>query len=197
MQLEALESRLSPEKWNYSSLSYNSQFISPARVISGKRKPPRIMPTPMGVERKGAVPCGPGVPGYRSKWRPARRMDLDKHLRIGPIMSSLSASVPLAWSGAHVGQIGGTLDAWFRSEYEDAELPNQKSRLVYDLPKPSFIKGIGDQLKALAEVRQTIAEGYDDCKPKRELLARIDRAEQWIRRNMSQLEKMESYISTQ
>lgn len=184
-KLEALEARLNDEKWTYDSQAYESQFISPARVLSGKRKSPRIMPTPQGVEHAGAVPCGAGQPGHRSRWRPVRRMDLDKHLHIGPIMSSLSVSVTMAWSGARLGQIGSTLDAWFRSEYEDAELPNKQSRQVYDLPKPTFIRGIANQLTALADVRQTIVEGYQDCKPKMELLERIDKAERWIRRNLA------------
>lgn len=45
-KLQALEGRLNDEQWTYESQPYESQFISPARVLSGKRKPPRIMPTP-------------------------------------------------------------------------------------------------------------------------------------------------------
>lgn len=93
-------------------------------------------------------------------------MDLDKHLHIGPIMSSLSVSVTMAWSGARLGQIGSTLGAWFRSEYEDAELPNKQSRQVYDLPKPTFISGTANQLTALADVRQTIVEGIRTASPR-------------------------------
>lgn len=121
-------------------------------------------------------------------------MDLEKHLHIGPIMSSLSVSVTMAWSGARVGQIGGTLDSWFRSEYADAELPNKQSRQVYDSPKPTYIRGTANQLTALADVRRTIVVGYQDCKPKKELLERIDKAERWIRRHIAQLEAMEADI---
>ncbi|EKF7416788.1 TPA: DUF5623 domain-containing protein [Pseudomonas aeruginosa] len=195
-KLEALEARLEDENWTYDSQAYGSRFISPARALSGKQVAPRIMPTLLGVERAGAVPWETGQPGHRSRWRPARRMDLDKHLHIGPIMSSLSVSVTMAWSGARLGQIGSTLGAWFRSEYEDAELPNKQSRQVYDLPKPTFISGTANQLTALADVRQTIVEGYQDCKPKMDLLERIDRADRWIRRNIARQEPMESDISS-
>lgn len=192
VKLKALENRLNGEKWTYDSQGYETQFISPARHLSGKRKKPRVMPTPQGVERAGAVPCGPDLPGYPSSWRPARRLDLDRHLHIGPIMSSLMASVIMAWSGAGLGRVGGTLSAWFRSEYKDEELPNEHSRQIYDLPKPTIIRGIDKQLAALAEVKQTIVEGYQECKPKRELLERIDRADRWIRRNLAHLEAMEA-----
>ncbi len=195
VRLQALEARLNDEKWTYDSQGYESQFISPARHLSGKRKKPRIMPTPQGVERSGAVPCGPGLPGYPSSWRPARRMDLDRHLHIGPIMSSLMASLIMGWSGAGLGQVAGTLCSWFRSEYNDEELPSELSRQIYDLPKPTIIRGTKKQLTALAEVRQTIVEGYQECKPKRGLLERIDRADRWIRRHVSHLEAMEADIS--
>lgn len=178
-KLEALETRLKNEEWTCSSHAYESQFISPARVLSGKRKPPRIMPTPQGVERAGAVPCGAGEPGYHSEWRPSRRMDLDKHLHIGPIVSSLSNS-ELAWAGHTL--FGSTLDKWFGYEYDVAELPDEDLRRLYDLPNPPLISGLANLLSALGEVRQTIAEGYQDCQPKLALLKEIDKADRWIRR---------------
>lgn len=189
-KLETLEARLKVERWAFNTQAYESQFISPARVHSGKRKPPRAMPTPQTVERAGAVPWGPGSPGHRSMWRPARRMDLDKHLLIGPILTSLSFSVVWDWTGARIGQIRNILDGWFYFEYADSELPSKKLRRVYDLPKPTAIDGKANQLEALALVRQTIVEGYQDCKPKYELLERIDRSERWIRLNLEEKEVM-------
>jgi len=182
-KLVALEAWLKDQKWTHNSDSYQSQFISPARVLSGKRKPPRIMPTPQGVERAGAVPCGDGMPGHRSLWRPARRMDLNKHLHIGPIMSSLWVS--MSWNWTRIGPIRSTLDAWFRNEYEETDLPKKELRRIYDLPKPALISGTANQLTALADVRQTIVEGYQNCKPKRELLEEIDKVERWIRRTQA------------
>lgn len=194
-KLEALEARLKDEKWSYTSHAYQSQFISPSRLLSGKRKPPRIMPAPQGVERAGAVPCGAGLAGHHSHWRPVLRMDLDKHLHIGPIMSSLVFSVVSSWSGARLGQISSTLATWFHFEYDQSELPNKKLRRVYDLPKPTFISGTANQLQALSNVRQSIEEGYQDCKPKRDLLKCIDRADRWIQRNRAHQEAMEATIS--
>ena len=187
-KLEDLEARLKDERWTSCTQVYERQFISPARVISGKRKPPRIMPTPQSVERAGAVPCGAGMPGYRSHWRPARRLDLDKHLHIGPILSSLAYCMCWDWTEARLQHIRNTLDAWFRCEYKDSELPNKTWRLVYDLPHPKTINGTVKRLTALADVRQTIVEGYQDCKPKWELLEEIDKAERGIRRSQTQQE---------
>lgn len=194
-KLEALEARLEVENWTYESQAYESQFISPARLLSGKRKNPRVMPTPQGVERAGAVPFGHGLAGYPSRWRPKRRMDLEKHLHIGPIMSSLMVSVFMAWSGRRLGRIVGTLSSWFQYEYEDAELPSKEARQVYDQPNPTIIRGTANQLSALAEVKQVIVEGYQDCKPKKELLESIDKADRWIRRNAHDVEAMEASIS--
>jgi hypothetical protein len=92
------------------------------------------------------------------------------------------------WTEARLQHIRNTLDAWFRCEYKDSELPNKTWRLVYDLPHPKTINGTVKRLTALADVRQTIVEGYQDCKPKWELLEEIDKAERGIRRSQTQQE---------
>lgn len=180
-KLLALEARLNDEEWTYDSQAYDSQFISPARALSGKRKSARLMPPPQGVERAGAVPCGSGEPGYRSRWRPARRMDLDKHLQIGPILESLPFSM-IFDSASGLQGVRMTLNKWFEEEYEDAELPDTQMRQDYYSPAPTAIKGAADVLAELAVVRQNVVEGYQDCKPKRDLLDRIDRSERWVKR---------------
>lgn len=43
-KLEDLEVRPNDARWAYDTQADESQFISPARVLSGKRKSPRIMP---------------------------------------------------------------------------------------------------------------------------------------------------------
>lgn len=48
-KLHALEARLQAEEWTYDSHAYNSQFISPARALSGKRRRARIMPPLKGL----------------------------------------------------------------------------------------------------------------------------------------------------
>jgi hypothetical protein len=105
-------------------------------------------------------------------------MDLDKHLHIGPIISSLSYSA-LDWTLL----FGSTLYRWFSYEYDVAELPDKQLLQVYDLPNLPPITGSANLLSALDDVRQTVDEGYQDCQPKRELLKQIDRAERWVRRH--------------
>ncbi|BFO07176.1 DUF5623 domain-containing protein [Pseudomonas aeruginosa] len=180
-KLQALEARLQAEAWTYDSQAYDSQFISPARALSGKKKRARIMPPPPGIERDGAVPCGPGEPGFRSRWRPARRMDLDKHLQVGPILENLPFSMIFnSASGLH--DVRMTLNKWFEEEYEDAELPDKQVRQDYYSPAPTPIRGAADVLAGLAVLRQTVSDGYQDCKPKKDLLDRLDRSEQWVKR---------------
>ncbi|AGN82345.1 hypothetical protein C206_28976 [Pseudomonas putida TRO1] len=183
-KLKALETRLKVEEWTHETQPYESSFISPARTLSGKRKLPRMMPAPEGVERAGAVPCGPGEPGYRSRWRPARRMDLDKHLQIGPILERLTLSTGLGLESG-LTRIRLTLNKWFEEEYKDADLPDKQMRQDYYSPAPTAIKGAADALAELAVVRQIVVVGYQDCKPKRDLLDRIGRCEQQVQRSDS------------
>ena len=180
-KLHALEARLQAEEWTYDSHAYNSQFISPARALSGKRRRARILPPPQGVERDGAVPCGPGEPGFRSRWRPARRMDLDKHLQVGPILENFPFSMIFSPTSPLI-DVRITLNKWFEEEYEDAELPDKQMRQDYYSPAPTPIRGAADVLAGLGVVRQMVSDGYQDCKPKKDLLDRLDRCEEWVRR---------------
>ncbi|WP_373939486.1 DUF5623 domain-containing protein [Pseudomonas putida] len=181
IKLQALEVRLQAEKWTYNTEAYNSQFISPARALSGKKKRARIMPPPQGIEQDGAVPCGPGEPGFHSRWRPARRMDLDKHIQVGPILENLPFSM-IFNSASGLLDVRMTLNKWFEEEYEDAELPDKQMRQDYYSPSPTPIRGAADVLAELAVVRQTVSVGYQDCKPKKDLLDRLDRSEKWVQR---------------
>ncbi|WP_259369674.1 DUF5623 domain-containing protein [Pseudomonas asiatica] len=139
------------------------------------------MPPPQGVERDGAVPCGPGEPGFRSRWRPARRMDLDKHLQVGPILENFPFSMIFSPTSPLI-DVRITLNKWFEEEYEDAELPDKQMRQDYYSPAPTPIRGAADVLAGLGVVRQMVSDGYQDCKPKKDLLDRLDRCEEWVRR---------------
>lgn len=177
-RLEALEARLMCETWRYDRQDYEGHFTSPARRASLRRKAARIMPSPEGVERSGALPWG-GEPGHQSHWRPARRMDLSKHLYIAPIINSIAS----ATLSTHIGLIVSDLAVWFHYEYSNAEVPDEHDRYAYDLITYNFCPETESLLANLAIVRQTIMDGYDDCKPKGEMLARIDKAAASIRRN--------------
>lgn len=57
------------------------------------------------------------------------------------------------------------------------ELRSGRTTLSFLLPLP-----LKDVLAELAVVRQTVSVGYQDCKPKKDLLDRLDRSEKWVQR---------------
>lgn len=158
-------------------MPYDSQFISPARTASGKPRISRIMPF-TGV-RNGAIAYG-GAPGVSAKWRPARGMSLEMHTTIGPILHKLcNSSTRTAGVTARVyerlNRVRSRLEDWAYMEHPSGITAEVDSKLYYG-PAVDGYTTPQDSLKALQIVRDLLLKGYGECKPRAEMLAKIESA---------------------
>ncbi|MFK8402414.1 DUF5623 domain-containing protein [Pseudomonas sp. BGr12] len=158
-------------------MPYGSKFVSPARIASGKPHRSRTMPF-TGV-RNGAIAYG-GGPGVRSKWRPAWGMSLAMHATIGPILHKLCNSSPrTAGISAKVyerlNKVRSRLEDWAYMEHP-SEISAEVGTKLYYGPAVEGYTTPQDSLKAIDTVRGLLLKGYRECKPRAQMLAKIESA---------------------
>ncbi|MBX3713064.1 MAG: DUF5623 domain-containing protein [Lysobacter sp.] len=170
-QLRRLQARRLMPRWNGDSEPYFSEFESPMRKASGKSR--RKRPMPSYGERMGAVPYGARKGGEKSRWRPARRMPLDLHLTVGPLLSSLCVSGMLRAHTSAIGEVRTTLDDWLQMEYPGDEMTSEQFHSAYYGHRYAPIAKPQDQAAALLEVVQRLEDGYLDCKPRRDMVKKL------------------------
>lgn len=176
-QLAQLGGRGKGHQWDGESASYWSQFVSPGRQATGKNRRARPMPAPRGVERNGAPPYGSRVGGIESRWRPARRMPLDMHLTVGPLVHALDNHRFPGGPRRSIEFIRTTLDDWIQLEYPGDEMSDEQFRAAYYGAHQEQIVNRDSQIEAVRRIRALLSEGYPDCRPRRELLDRLASAE--------------------
>ncbi|AOE83764.1 DUF5623 domain-containing protein [Pseudomonas sp. TCU-HL1] len=173
--MDFTENNLLPRKLH--SDNYFSQFISPTRAVSGKKRKSR--PFPAYGDRNGATPYG-GAPGVPSLWRPARPMPLEVHSTIGPIFQKLCSS-----SVKKAGITGRVYDRLnnARSLLEDWAYAEHKGNITREIEETLYyVAGVEEcqthqeAVDAITAVRIGILNGYQECKPRRDLLVLIDGA---------------------
>ncbi|AQZ32755.1 hypothetical protein BHQ29_05335 [Pseudomonas sp. LPH1] len=167
-------------------MAYNSKFISPARLASGKPRKFRTMPS-TGF-RNGAVPYG-GAAGVRSKWRPARGMSLEMHTTIGPILhklcnSSRRAAGVTARVYEKLDQVRSRLEDWAFMEHPGGITAEVDAKLYYG-PAVDGYATPQDSLKAIETVRALLLRGYEECKPRAQMLAKIESAAADLQKKVS------------
>lgn len=168
------------------AMEYDSRFISPAHAASGKPRRPRMLPT-SGVSN-GALAYG-GAPGVRSKWRPARSMSLELHTTIGPILHKLcNSSVRTAGVTTKVydrlNQVRSRLEDWAFMEHPGGITAEVDAKLYYGPPVNGYATP-QDTLKAIETARDVLLKGYEECKPRALLLAKIESAAADLRKKVS------------
>lgn len=156
--------------WEWSSDRYSTQFSSPARSASGKPRPARPMPAPYGMERKGALPYGRPVGGATSLWRPARRMPLELHLTIGPLFRALAGSGLNYRTAKPLGKVQSLLDDWLQMEYPGEEMNAEQFHAAYYGESARPLESPALQLAAVRRIREVLMEGYQQCRPRDELI---------------------------
>lgn len=156
--------------WDTHSGDYGSHFHSPARVASGK--PYRGRPQPSFGQRAGALPFG-GRPGEASDWRPAEPMSIKQHQELGIILRGL------AWSDLSVPVLEklssaiSRLDDWSFLEHPDGTGLHE----LYYGDKRAAYATFEDVLKGVAKACSLIVTGYNECRPRRDLLAVLQTVE--------------------
>lgn len=163
--------------WEWISSGYSSQFSSPARSASGKPRRARPMPAPYCIERNGALPYGRRVGGSISLWRPAARMPLESHLTIGPLFRALAVSgldhrmtMPLA-------KMQSLLDDWLQMEYPGNEMSADQFHAAYYGESAAPLELPVQQLAAVRRIHAVLADGYQQCRPRDELLRLLNGVE--------------------
>lgn len=159
-----------PHPWPHETGMCNDDFVSPQREADAK--PRRRRPGPSYGEYNGAVPYG-GQTGIPSRWRPAKAMPIELHLQLAPLMRGLAA---VGFSGRVRSKLGAArseLDDWWPMEHRD-----EQGRALDDIYYGGPIVVCGDseieRRAMLTEARSIVLRGYDDCKPRRRLLAAFD-----------------------
>ena len=171
-QLQQLHaSRIEPV-WDGDSEPYASAFISPAREASGRPRRGRSMPA--YGPRKGAVPYGARKGGEKSLWRPVRRMPLESHLKLGPLLSSLCVSGLSHARTSAISRIRSRLDDWLQMEYpSEEEMTQEQFHNAYYGSRYSPIMDAQSQVVALQQAVTLLEEGYLDCKPRRDMVNKL------------------------
>lgn len=162
--------------WDTHSGFYFTEFLSPQRVASGK--PYRARPQPSYGKRAGAIAYG-GRPGEASSWRPAQAMSLSQHQALGNRLRGLAWSNLSNRTRNKLTATLSVLDDWSSMEHSNAEgrilddLYYGCERLNYATP--------AEQLQGTQEARELIVQGYNDCRPRRDLLKVLDQVEREVR----------------
>lgn len=178
VQLDAVAARLAklqtflvPDPWPFESGSNGVDFVSPMREAAGK--PRRSRPGPSYFDHKGARPYG-GAPGIKSRRRPIQPMPLESHRVVGEFFQRLSGH-GLPWRLSNkVGRQRALLEDWAIFELRDHAGGDVTDDLYYGGPSRSTFPSRAAMLESLVQVRALIVAGYNECKPRAELLSVLD-----------------------
>lgn len=148
------------------SADYSSNFVSPYRKISQKKRKPRVMPIPEGTIKDGSIAYG-SMPGAASDWRPNFQLPIEEHLKIGP---TLAALLPPFDSDENdpLHSVKFDLCNWFYKEYGEAitdEIDAAYDGLASDqaLQSMDAFATHGGKIEAVEQVIQIITNGYPSC----------------------------------
>jgi hypothetical protein len=165
--------------WDTNSGFYYTDFLSPQRVASGK--PYRSRPQPSYGERAGAIAYG-GRPGEASNWRPAQAMTLEQHQALGNRLRGLARSDLSSPTRTKLTATLSLLDDWSSMEHSDTQdriledLYYRRERLCYTTP--------AEQLQGIREAQEQIVQGYNDCRPRRDLLKVLEQVKRDVQRRL-------------
>lgn len=159
-----------PKPWPHETGVCNDDFVSPRRQAEGKMR--RRRPGPSWVDRNGATPYG-GEMGIPSRWRPSKSMPFDLHQQLGPLMQRLHEGFS--------SRVQHKL-ATARSELENWSIMEHKHQHddVFDIYYGGLLSFVEttrlERIEMLMAARAIVVQGYEDCKPRRELLTTFDAA---------------------
>jgi hypothetical protein len=176
-QLDAL-AELGEQMTESETGSYAERYVSPARLASGRPPLRRAMPAIRGVVNAGSLPYGPRSGGNVSMWRPAVRMALPMHQKIGSLLAAL-ASVPLpTLAYRRIQEVRSTLDDWIQMEYPSNEEMSAEEfgEAYYGHRKLPDVDERDAHLGAIENVINTLLTGYTDCRARREVLKKLGEA---------------------
>lgn len=159
-----------PKSWDADTGAQGDAFVSPQRIRDGKARRP--IPNASYTNRLGATPYGGGF-GTRSRWRPIKPMAPALHMELGAILYRL-ADFDVPW------KVQERLHTTFRSELENwanYEYPGEDIgyQAYYGQEAMQRFKTRQEHVAGAKRAKEIVVAGYNDCKPKRELIAAIEK----------------------
>jgi len=133
--------------------------------------PPQVVPEPwpFPTGRNGPYGGGAGIP---SSWRPKQAMAVELHHRLGVLMQGLSEIGFSHRVDLKLTRVRANLEDWMGHEHGGPATDG----VYYGGPHRPLLSTPEERLKALAEARAIVERGYNECKPRRELIAVLDEA---------------------
>ncbi len=157
-----------PTPWATDSGPCGEGWVSPQRIRDSKKRKP--IPSASYAPRFSAIPYG-GSFGQPSSWRPMQPLLRELHLELGAIFQRLGPSgVPWKVSERLRTHYRSELENWANLEHQGEDLGYQA---YYDQQVPRY-DTVSQSLAGLARARSIVSQGYNVCRPQRELIAAID-----------------------
>jgi hypothetical protein len=158
-----------PDPWVIETGKMGDAFVSPKRTEDGKARRP--IPDKSYAPRMGAIPYGGGF-GIRSWWRPSQTMRRELHMELGAlIMQTDDVDLSEKIHNKLRVHYRSRLEEWANLEYPGSDLGYEA---YYGQRNLKYFGSRAQKLAALARAKAIVEEGYNDCKPRRALLAAID-----------------------
>lgn len=158
-----------PDPWVIETGRMGHAFVSPKRTEDGKARRP--IPDKSYTPRMGAIPYGGGF-GIRSWWRPSQTMRRELHMELGAlIMQTDDVDLSEKIHNKLRVHYRSRLEEWANLEYPGSDLGYEA---YYGQRNLKYFGSRAQKLAALARAKAIVEEGYNDCKPRRGLLAAID-----------------------
>ncbi|WP_409264906.1 DUF5623 domain-containing protein [Pseudomonas sp. KCJK9000] len=161
------------DAWGYRSEPFNTQYVSPARQQSGKRRKPRLGTT--YVYSKNAIEYQ-WKEGWASRWRPDQQMPLADHKEMGRTLKGLYASPTPIRAHSQLLKIQSELEDWMFAEYRGENRREVDVDVYYGGHEIPEFSTRTEMLAAVDHVRSIMVGTYPDSKPLRDLLKKLDSA---------------------
>lgn len=159
------------------SEAFHSQFVSPAREMDGKKRKPRLGTT-YGYS-KNAVEYR-RQEGYAVYWRPAHRMSVENHLEMGRTLKRLYVSKTPHVAHSNLSNLRSELEDWMFAEYCFEERDGVDLSAYYGGDSIAPYPNLAEIIAAVDHVRSIMVSTYQDSKPLRTYLKKLDAARQQI-----------------
>ncbi|MBT2298216.1 DUF5623 domain-containing protein [Pseudomonas fluorescens] len=158
---------------SFRSEPFNTQFLSPAREQSGRRRKPRPG-TSFGYS-KNAIEYH-WKEGWASQWRPNQRMSLENHKEMGWTLKRLYVSATPIGAHSKLLELQSELENWMYAEYRGQNRREVDVDIYYgghDIPRYATR---AEMVAAVDHLRSIMVGTYLDSKPLRDQLKKLDAA---------------------
>lgn len=166
-----------PDAWTIRSEPFNTQFLSPERQISGKKRKPRPGTT-FGYSMNAIE--YQWEEGWASRWRPNQKMSLQNHKEMGWTLKRLYLSATPLAAHSRLVQLQSELENWMYAEYRDENRREVDVDVYYGGRDIPHYETSSEMVAAVDHLRSIMVGTYLDSKPLRDQLKKLDAAREAI-----------------